>query len=77
MLLEDVGRLGKVLEPLDGKFADRLQHPEAVAGVTKEALVDERLEDVELGAAHGFGGVESAAAGENGEQREQRLFLGG
>ena len=30
-------------------LADRLQHPEALVGVAEEALVDERLQDVEVG----------------------------
>ena len=36
-------------ESLDGEFADRLEHPEALAGVPDEALLDERLERVEVG----------------------------
>ena len=58
-----------------GVLADRLQHPEALAGVAQEALVDERLEEVEVGVADVFGGVEGAAAGEDGEAREELLFV--
>ena len=39
--------------------------------MAKEALVDERLEEVEVGVAHVFGRVEGAAAGEDGEAGEE------
>ena len=77
MSLEDLAGLLPVLESLGGEFADRLQHPEAVAGVAQEALVDERLEDVEVGVADVFGGVEGAAAGEDGEAGEELLLVVG
>ena len=71
MSLEDPAGLQLVREPLGGELADRLQHPEAVAGVAEEALLDERLEDVEVGVADVFGGVEGAAAAEDGEAGEE------
>ena len=42
-----------------------------------KALVDERLEDVEVGVADLFGCVKGAAAGEDGEAREKLLLVAG
>ena len=69
--------LGPLYEAIERVLADRLQHPEAVASVAKEALVDERLEDVEVGVAHVFGRLQGAAAGEDGQPGEQPLLLAG
>ena len=43
--------------------------------MAKEALVDERLEEVEVGVADVFGRVEGAAAGEDGEAGEELLLV--
>ena len=75
MSLEDSSGLDLVLESLDREFADRLEHPEAVAGVAKEALVDERLQDVEVGVTDLFSRSEGAAAGEDREAREELLLV--
>ena len=40
MSLEDPAGLLAVLEALGGELADRLQHPEAVARVAQQALLD-------------------------------------
>jgi hypothetical protein len=51
------------LESLDGELPDRLQHPEAAArSQPNEALVDERLQRVELGRGDRLRGLERAAA---------------
>ena len=55
-------------------LADRLVHPEAVAGAVEEALVDERYEVVEVGPADVFDRLEGRAAREDGEAREQLLL---
>src|SRR5919201_172396 len=69
-------RLARRLQPLARVLADRLQHPEALAGVPREALAHERLEGVELGARDRLGGAQRAAAGEHGETgKEPPLFL--
>jgi hypothetical protein len=46
-----------------------------MVSMAKEALVDERLDDVEVGAAYVFGRVEGATACEDGEPGEQRLLV--
>ena len=43
--------------------------------MASEALVDERLKDVEVGVAHLFGRIEGAAAGEDGEAGEELLLV--
>jgi hypothetical protein len=64
-------------EPLERVLADRLQHPEALARVAEEALVDERLQRVEVRFADLLGGFQRAAAGEDGKPPEKRLLLRG
>ena len=63
------------LELLGRKLADRLQQPVAPVGESKEALVDERLQRVEIGVADVFGGFQRAAAGEDGQARKELLLL--
>ena len=74
MQLGVVAGVGLVSEPLDGELTDRLEHPEAVAGVSEEALVDKRLKDVQVGVNDLFGRVEGAAASEDGEAGEELLL---
>ena len=64
-----------VLESLGGVLADRLQHPEALLRVPQQALVDERLQDVEARADDLLGRLEGAAAAEDREPGEERLLL--
>ena len=45
--------------------------------VAQQALLDERLQDVEVGVADVFGSVERAAAGEDGEAGEELLLVFG
>ena len=66
--------LARLLEPLGRILADRLQHPEAFARVAEEALVDERLERVQVGLRDLLSGLERAAAAEDRESREQVSF---
>ena len=54
-----------------GVLVDRLEHPVALAVEDDEALVDERLQRVEVGAAHLLGRLERAAAGEDRERGEE------
>ena len=70
------------LQALERVRADRLQHREARLAVglfllAEQAVVDQRREPGEdvLAAADGLGGVERAAAGEDGEAREERLLV--
>jgi len=43
--------------------------------MAQEALVDERLQYIQVGAADLLGCVEGAAAGEDGEATEELLFV--
>ena len=65
------------VEPLGGVLVHRLEHPVALAVEDDEALVDERLQRVEVGVAHLLGGVERAAAGEDRETAEQAPLVVG
>ena len=72
-----VGRVGGAVELLGRELADRLEHEEAVAlAGADEALVDERLRDVEVGVRHRLGREQRPAAGEHGEPRERLLLVG-
>jgi hypothetical protein len=68
--------LARCVEPLVRILADRLQHPETLAVAdADEALVDERLQHVQVGVAHGLGGLERTASGEDREPGEQPLLV--
>ena len=62
-------------QALPGVLADRLQHPEALARVPEEALVDQRLEGVQIGLGDLLCGLQRAAAGEDGQSGEQPLLV--
>lgn len=64
-------------EALERELTDRLQHPETFTRATKEALVDQRCERVQICVADGFGRPQRAAAGEDGQTREQGLLVRG
>ena len=68
-------RFSRILEPLHGELPDRLEHPEPVTSPTQEALVDERLHDVQVGLSDRFGGRQRAASPEHGQPGEQALLL--
>ena len=64
----------RLLEPLGRVLADRLQHPEPLLGVAQQALVDERLQGIQVGLCHFLCGLERAAAGKDGEASEEALL---
>src|SRR4051794_17190784 len=76
MLAAHIGRHTALFEPLDGVLANRLEHPEAALGVPDEALLDQRLERVQVGPGDIFGGLDRAAAGEDAERGEEPLLVG-
>jgi hypothetical protein len=47
----DLVGLARLFEPLARELADRLEHHVALVVEPKQALVDQRLEDVQLGSA--------------------------
>ena len=70
---KDLGLPG-VLQTLERVSPDRLEHPEALAGVADEALHDERLQGVEIRAGDPLRRLEGAAAGEDGQAGEEALL---
>ena len=48
-------------EQLAGELADRLEHPETLAAPPQQALLDERLERVELSARNLLGPLEECS----------------
>ena len=75
MRAREVVRLAARLEPLAGEFADRLEHPEALARATQQALLHECLERVKIGAGDLLGSGERAASDEDGQAREEPLLV--
>ena len=65
-----------MLEPLECVFAQGGQHPVALAVVSHQTAVDERLQRVPVRAADGFGGGERAPAREYPQAREQPALCG-
>ena len=63
-------------EPLGGVFADGLQHPEALAGVAHQALVDQRLKRVDIGLSDLLSSDEGPATSKDSEAGEGDLLLG-
>ena len=53
-------------------LADRLEHPEALAGVADQALVDQRLQHVEVGLGDLLGRLEGAAAVKTARRAKRR-----
>ena len=62
-------------EALAGELPDRLQHPVALVREAKEALLDERLQRVEIGCCDLLRRVERAATREDRERSEETLLL--
>ena len=62
-------------EPLASELPDRLEHPVALVGKAQEALLDERLQGVEVGVRNLLRRLERAAAGEDAEAGEELLLL--
>ena len=75
MSLEDFAVLALVVKPLGGVLPDRLQHPEALVGEAEEALLDERLQRVEIGSCDLLRRVQRAAAREDRERSEETLLF--
>jgi hypothetical protein len=55
---------------------DRLEHPVAAVGEAQEALLDERLQGVEVGVGDFLCRLERATAGEDAQARKERLLFG-
>src|SRR5262249_36222559 len=70
-------RLTRLLQPLGAVLPDRREHPEALIGQAQEALLDERLQGVEIGACDLLCGLERAASCEDREAGEELLLAGG
>jgi len=72
-------RVRELLQPLRGELANRLEHPVARAAfaiaAADETLVDQRLEDVRVGARDLFGCLERATADEHRQRGEQTPFV--
>ena len=73
-LHEDV-EFGTRPQALRRELPNRLEHPEALVAPADEALVDERLERVEVRVADRLGRRERAAADEDREPREDPLLV--
>ena len=69
--------LTRLVEALRGVLADRLEHAEATIDEAQEALVNERLERIEVGLGHRLGGFERATAAEHGGATEKHLLVEG
>ena len=67
--VEFVG-LARFLEAFGGELADRFQHPVAALPVTHQALVNQRLQDVEACSRDRFCRLELITASEDGESRK-------
>src|SRR5256885_685691 len=66
MSLEDLAGPGLCLELFGRILADRLEHPVALVREPQQALLDERLQRVEVGASDLLYGSELAPAHANG-----------
>src|SRR5437870_5152079 len=68
--------LARLLQPFARAFADRLQHPEALAATAEQALVDERLQPIQVSLCDLLRGLERATASEHRQSDEEGpLFL--
>src|SRR2546425_4066755 len=63
------------LEPLGRVFADRLQHPEPVIYASQKALLDERLQSIEIGIGDLLSRLERAAAAEDRKPTKEALLV--
>src|SRR5262245_66555423 len=70
----ELALLARTRKLLGGVFADRRQHDEALALSSEEVLVDERLQRVEVRPAHLLCSRQRAAAGEDGQVRDDALL---
>ena len=65
------------VELLRGVLADRLEQPVPLARQAEQALLEQRLERVQVGVADGLGSLEDAAVGEDGEPAEEPSLVVG
>ena len=65
----------RLLEALEHILADCLQHPVALVRKAEEALLDERLQRVEVCIRHLFCRFERAAPGEYGQAGKEGLLV--
>src|SRR4051794_106549 len=72
----ELPRSSSQLELLCRVVADGLEHPEAIVRASEQALVEQRLQRVQVGVAHLFGGFERAAAREHRHAGKQLLLFG-
>jgi hypothetical protein len=70
----ELAQVRERFQPLRRELANRLEHPVALAGVAEQALVDQRSDLVEIGSADLLGGLQRAAAGEDGQAGEDVLL---
>ncbi|HEX6583082.1 MAG TPA: hypothetical protein VF056_05720 [Thermoleophilaceae bacterium] len=69
-------RIRQVAQLLERELLDGREHEEApVLAVPEQALIHQRLQDVELGGTDGFGRLEREAPGEHRELCKQPLFV--
>jgi hypothetical protein len=64
-----------LLEDLVGVLADRCEHPEPLAGSPQQVLVEQRLQAGDVGVGDELGGLERAAAAEDGQSGEEPLLV--
>ena len=77
MAASDRVGLAVIVQPVAGVLPDRFQHPVALVGEAQQALLDERLNRVEIGAGHLLRRLQRAAPGEDGERsKDAPLLLG-
>jgi len=68
--------LTRLIEPVEGELPNRAEHREALAAPLDEALLDERLELVEIRAGDTLRRDERPAADEDREPSEEHLLVG-
>src|SRR5688572_18561613 len=71
----DLRRVVQVLQPLDRKCSNRLEHPEASAGACDQALIGQGGKRVEVGVDHVLGGVERPSTSKYREASEEALLV--
>ena len=67
--------VARLVEPQPGELEDRLQHHEALAPPSQQALVDQRLDELGVAFGDGLDRLQRGAAREDGEPPEELLLL--
>src|SRR5690242_1070027 len=70
------GGIACLRKPLMSELANRLQHPKALVNMPNKALLDERLQRVEVCVGDLCCGFDRAAAWKDGEAREEPFLVG-